>query len=216
MTKVTRNQTIILGIVGVVVLFLILIFTGVIPGLRTASKKQVKADLDFWGVFDKSSVYQNVIDQFQDLHQGIKINYRQLDPETYENELINALAAGRGPDIFMIHNTWLPKHYDKISPLPEEKLNIAVYGDQLFPKVVKTDFTSNDTIYAFPLSIDTLALVYNKDIFDQSGIALAPTTWLEFQNIVPQLRILDKTGKISRAAAAIGGSNKSVNRATDL
>ena len=188
----------------------ILIFAGVIPGLRPGAKQRLKADLEFWGVFDKSDIYQSVIDQFQNIHQGVSINYRQFDPQSYENELINALAAGQGPDIFMIHNSWLPKHYDKISPLPSEKLNIAVYGDQLFPKVVKTDFTANDVIYALPLSIDTLALIYNKDIFDQSGIALAPATWLEFQNIVPKLRILDNTGKISRAAAAIGGSEKAL------
>ncbi len=216
MTNFNRNQKIIISVAGSIVLIFILIFAGVIPGLRPGAKQRLKADLEFWGVFDKSDIYQSVIDQFQNIHQGVSINYRQFDPQSYENELINALAAGQGPDIFMIHNSWLPKHYDKISPLPSEKLNIAVYGDQLFPKVVKTDFTANDVIYALPLSIDTLALIYNKDIFDQSGIALAPATWLEFQNIVPKLRILDNTGKISRAAAAIGGSEKSVNRATDL
>ena len=215
-SKLTRNQKIIVGAVGLIVLVFVLIFAGVIPGLRPGTKQRLKADLEFWGVFDSKNTYQTVVDQFQSLYPDVRINYRQFDPQTYESELINAMAASRGPDIFMLHNTWLPKHYDKISPLPSEKLNIAAYGDRLFPKVVKADFTSGDVIYAFPLSVDTLALIYNKDIFDQSGIALAPTTWLEFQNIVPGLRILDATGKISRAAAAIGGSEKSVNRATDL
>ncbi len=216
MPKLSRNQLIIVSIGGLVILFLILVFLGVIPGLRPATKTKLKATLEFWGVYDQISAYRSVIDQFQSLYSGIRINYRQFDPGTYENELINALAAGKGPDIFMIHNTWLPKHYDKISPLPQEKLNLATYTDQLFPEVVKQDFTANELIYAFPLSVDTLALIYNKDILNQSGIALVPTTWTEFQNIIPAVRILDKTGKISRAAAAIGGSDKSVNRATDL
>lgn len=216
MSKLTRNQKIIISITGFIILIFILIFTGVIPGLRPGTKERPKADLEFWGVFDKASVYRNVIDQFQNLYPGVRIKYRQFDPQTYENELINALAAGRGPDIFMIHNTWLPKHYDKILPLPQEKLNFTIYSQQLFPQVVEQNFTSKKIIYAFPLSVDTLALIYNKDILDQSGVALAPTTWLDFQNAVPKLRILDKTGKITRAAAAIGGSNKSINRATDF
>ena len=216
MTKFTRNQIIIISVVGIVALFLILVFTGIIPGLRPGVKERLKADLTFWGVYDKIDAYQSVITQFQNLHQGVRITYKQFDPQTYESELINALAAGKGPDIFMIHNTWLPKHYNKISPLPQEKLSFTDYSDQLFPEVVKNDFTAKNVIYAFPLSIDTLAFIYNKDIFDKSGVALAPTTWDELQNTIPQLRILDKTGKISQAAAAIGGTNKSINRATDL
>jgi ABC-type glycerol-3-phosphate transport system substrate-binding protein len=217
MTKLTRHQKIIISITGFIILIFILIFTGVIPGLRPGTKERPKADLEFWGVFDSISAYRPVIDQFQNLHPGIRINYRQFDdPRAYEKELINALAANRGPDIFMLHNTWLPKHYDKISPLSQEKLNFAVYSNQLFPEVVTQDFTSNKIIYAFPLSVDTLVLIYNKNIFNQSGVALTPTTWWEFQNIIPKLRILDKTGQFTRAGAAIGGSNKSINRATDL
>lgn len=215
--NLSRNQKIILGVVGVIILILILIFFGVIPGLRS-SQENLKADLEFWGVADNKSAYQAVIDQFQNLYPGIRINYRQFDdPRAYENELINALAANRGPDIFMFHNTWLPKHYDKISPLPQEKLSFAAFkNDQLFPQVVEQDFIANKIIYALPLSIDSLALIYNKDIFNQSGVALTPATWEEFQNIIPRLRIMDKNSQLSRAAAAIGGSNKSVGRATDL
>lgn len=216
MLKFSRNQIIIISVIGIVVLFLTLVFLGLIPGLRPGEKERLKADLTFWGVYDKEGTYQSVITQFQNLHQGVRITFKQFDPQTYENELINALAAGKGPDIFMIHNTWLPKHYNKISPLPQEKLSFTDYSGQLFPKVVENDFTAKNVIYAFPLSIDTLAFIYNKDIFDKSGVALTPTTWDEFQNIIPKLRILDKTGKISQAAAAIGGTDKSINRATDL
>ncbi len=214
--KFSRNQKIIISAVGAIVLFLLLVFLGIIPGLRPATKTNIKANLEFWGVYDSKNAYQTIIDQFQNLHPGIQIKYAQFDPSTYEKELINALAAGKGPDIFMLHNTWLPKHYDKISPLPKTKLDINTYSAQLFPDVATEDFTSQGIIYALPLSIDTLALIYNKDIFNQSGIALAPTSWTEFQNIIPAVRVLDITGKISRAGAAIGGSSKSVNRATDL
>lgn len=54
MTKLTRNQLIIVSIVGVVILFLILVFLGVIPGMRPATKKNVQAALEFWGVYDQT------------------------------------------------------------------------------------------------------------------------------------------------------------------
>jgi len=216
--KFSRNQIIIISAVGVIIIFFALVLLGVIPGLQVQTKKQAQIQLNFWGVGESQGVYQPIIDQFQSLYAGVQIKYRKLDVGTYENDLINALAAGTGPDIFMIRNTWLPKHYNKISPLPKTAMNTATYSGQtgFFPDVVGQDFTSNGTIYAFPLSVDTMAMIYNKDIFNQSGIALAPTTWTELQNDIPMMEISDATGKISRAGAAIGGTNASVDNATDL
>lgn len=212
----SRNQKIILGFAAAIILFFVLVFLGVIPGLRKNSGPQIKAELEFWGVADEAAVYQPVIDKFAALNPGIKINYRQFAESSYEKELINALAADRGPDIFMLHHLWLSKHYDKILPLPSAKLNFDVYRQQLFPQIVEQDFSSQNTIYAFPLSIDTLAMFYNRDLFDQSGVALVPTTWAELQNIIPQLRLLDSAGRIVRAGAALGGSNQTIDKATDI
>ena len=42
--------------------------------------------------------------------------------DSYENDLRDALAAGNGPDVFLIHNSWLTKHQDKLSPAPDSVL----------------------------------------------------------------------------------------------
>lgn len=212
----SRNQKIILGAAAAIILLFTLIFLGVIPGWKRKAALVVESKLEFWGVSDENAVYQPIIDKFAALNPGVKINYRKFAENSYEKELINALAAERGPDIFMMHHAWLPKHYDKIFPLPAEKLNFDIYRQQLFPQVAEQDFTSQKTIYAFPLSIDTLAMLYNRDLLDRAGAALIPATWSELQNIIPQLRLLDAEGRIVRAGAAIGGSNKTIDKATDI
>lgn len=205
-----KSRVIILGVVGLIVLVGILLYFGLIPGLKPNAGKPQTVKLTFWGVYDSPAAISVVA------IPGYQITYRQFDPQTYESELINALAAGKGPDIFMVHNTWLPKHADKMAPITSQQLGIGTLRD-LFPTVVEQDFGPGSSIvYAAPLYLDTLALLYNKNIFDRKNIALPPKTWLEFQNLIPKLKETDKVGKITQAAAAIGGSNKSISHGTDI
>src|SRR3972149_861432 len=156
----TRQQLIFLGVVGVIfVVFLAVFFVG---GRKTTEK----INLTVWGVDDALGC-DYAISRYQKSHSNVRVKYTELAEETYEKELINALAAGRGPDIFMINNRWAVKHADKIISPPTEKITPSVFRE-LFPQVAEYDFLSSDEqIYGLPLSIDTLALFYNRDIFDR-------------------------------------------------
>ncbi len=219
----SRSQIIIISIVGVIILFFVLVFLGIIPGLNTDGNggggspfTPQQTELKLWGVFDDLNDLQLVINGYTNVNKNIRISYRQFnDVATYEKTLINALATGQAPDIFMFHSSWLPKHYDKVKPVSETQFPLIQLG-QLFPTVVEQDFVLNKTIYALPLYIDTLALLYNKDIFDAKAIALMPNTWTEFQSLIPRLKELNQVNQIIKPAAAIGGSEKSINSASDF
>src|SRR3989344_557609 len=208
----TRNQIIIIGIVVLLIIGVVIVF---VVGRRESVSGQLSGKINFWGVEDSSQVMRELIDKYKALRPGAEVNYLEINPETYEADLINALAGASGPDLFMIHNTWLPKHYDKIMPLISESFALKDL-QSLFPTVIEQDFAPDGIIYALPLYLDTLALFYNKDFFDEKGIALTPKNWEDFQNMIPKLRELDRAGKITKAAAAIGGSNRSVENATDI
>jgi multiple sugar transport system substrate-binding protein len=70
-------------------------------------------------------------------------------------------------------------------------------------------------IYALPVSIDTLAMIYNKDRFNQAGIVFPPTTWDEFEERIPSLTKLNGE-TISRSAAAIGASSENIHNGAHL
>ncbi len=222
--NLTRNQTIIIGVAGLIALFFILLFLGLIPGLKAPGSgggtlnpgSQTK--IDFWGVAEvnNANAIQSVINEYSKINNAVSISYRQFDnADTYEKTLLNALATNQGPDILMFHNTWLPKHLSKLASVPETIFNLG-YLAQLFPDIIKSDFVSQNKIYALPLYIDTLALIYNKDIFNSKSIALPPKTWSDFQSLIPQLRELNTLNQITKPAAAIGGSNKSIDTASDI
>ena len=178
--------------------------------------------LQFWGTFDDARFYSDAIADFNKINPGARVIYRAINFEDYEKQLIDSFAAGTGPDIWLMHNTWLPKHGDKIQPLPQEKLSgedkplltLKEFQEQ-FVDVAVQDLMLGGQIYALPIYIDTLALYYNKDLFNTAGITSPPKTWEEFNDAVKGLTSFDSRGNISRAAAAIGTA-KNINRSTDI
>ncbi len=205
----TRNQIVIIGagILVVVVIGSLFFFGG------SDTQKPPEVVLTFFGT-SAERVMGNLINSYKSLRPNVKINYIQFPAANYERELINAIAAGRGPDIFEIGDTWLPKHGDKMMPASASQFPVTALD--LFPQAVSQAFEANGAVYALPLTLDTLALFYNKDIFDAQGIVFPPATWEEFQKIIPTLREMDGAGRITRPAAAIGGSEASVLHAIEI
>lgn len=226
--NLTRNQIIIIGVVFVIVSFFALVFSGALPGLKSPGSDNGfgpggQTEIIFWGVEDSSNV-SPLLDEYSKINKSVRVFYRQYEEADYEKNLLNALASGQGPDILMFHSSWLKKHGDKVSTLGPQQFSLPQFR-QLFPTVAEQDFIfeqktdgggSETRIFALPLYIDTLALFYNKDVFDAKAIVRPPATWTEFQNIIPDLRELNESGQIAKAGAAIGGSEKSVDAAADL
>lgn len=177
-------------------------------------KKPQTVELEFWGIFENSDIYERLAKNFNETYPHIKIKYYKKSIDSYERELIDALAAGRGPDLFYIHNTWVAKHGDKLVPMPAEMMTLKDYRDT-FVDVVYDDFVVADRIYAVPFYVDTLALYYNKEHFNAAGVAQPPKTWTEFIEVVSRLIQKNVSGDITRPAAAIGTA-KNINRSTDI
>ena len=195
-----------------IVPIIILGLTAALPGCKEPLGEEV--ELEFWGVFDDSDIYKPLIADFNAAFPKIKIKYYKKTYQTYEKDLLEAMAGGRGPDIFMMHHTWLPRYEDKIWAAPSELITLRELADN-FVDIVYTDFVSDNYITALPLSIDTLALYYNKDIFNTAGLPQPPTTWEEFLTDVEKLTIKDGRDNIIRAGVALGTA-RNVNRSTDI
>jgi len=208
---------ILVGAVAFIVFITIIIIIGNIGGGGGFS-----AELEFWGVYDTRQDFSRIISSFQRLEPSIKISYKQFSYEDYEKNLIDALAAGKGPDLVMIHNTWLAKHRAKLASMPEassvdKDVKFLTPSDlqNQFVEVVHDDFVYRDKIYAVPLYVDTLALYYNRDMFNTAGITGPPKSWEEFNKDVELLTNFDSRGNIIQAGAAIGTA-RNINRSSDI
>ncbi len=71
-------------------------------------------------------------------------------------------------------------------------------------------------IYGLPLSVDSMALFYNRHLLNAANIATPPTDWETFQkNAVPKLTSIGPNDVIVQSGAALGTS-RNVERSFDL
>lgn len=204
----TLKNRIILSLFSVVA---IVFFSGC--GTQTQSTYKIK--LEVWGLFDESAVYADLIEKYKTFNPYIEdIKYRKFTPDTYKQDLLEALASGQGPDIFLIGNNWLPSFENKLAPVTgaittEQEMRSNFVG------VVFDDFMSNGQMYGAPLSVDSLALYYNKDMLNAVGIPLPPKTWAELNEAVKKITRINATGDIVQSGVAMGTA-KNVNRPMDI
>src|SRR3989344_1144983 len=165
--QVNKAQFIIIAAVGGVALLFFLIFKGVIPGLQKKEvnvKKMVEGTLTIWGTVDNGNTLEGAIKAFEKIYPNLNIAYRQFTDEArYETELLEALAVRKGPDIFTIRNRGLQRNREKIAFAPQNQISLLSLR-RLFPRVVEDDFVESGQVGALPLYVDTLALIYNRNM----------------------------------------------------
>ncbi len=186
-----------------------------LSGCVKSRPKNYKLQLEIWGTFDDSSAFAEAIKEFREINPNIAgIKYRKMDADTYKKDLVSAMAAGKGPDIFFIQNTWVSYFQDKIVPAPGWMIGEQEFR-QNFVDVVVNDFMDQGLIFGVPLSVDSLALYYNKDLFNAEGIANPPEDWEKLTEYSRRLTKIDKFGNINQQGIALGTAYN-INRATDI
>lgn len=110
---------------------------------------------------------------------GIKAEIQVLSWDEYWTLLEAGASGGTLPDVFWMHSNNAQKYMendllldltDKIAA--SEKIDLANYYSE-----ISALYTSNGRQYAMPKDIDTIALWYNKAMFDEAGLAYPDDTW---------------------------------------
>ncbi len=175
-----------------------------------------RMDLEVWGVFDDSDAFQQIIGKYKELNPNVgNVEYRKFAVDTYRQDLLDALAAGNGPDIFFVRNSWTPAFADKTVVAPDGMIDERTYRNT-FVDTVGDDFVTDDGhISGVALSADSLALYYNEDLLSAAGISAPPVTWEAFQDDVRLLTRINSFGEITQSGAALGTAGN-INRSTDV
>ena len=210
-----------------------------IPAKKTPQELTKKIELSYWGVWDETNFLAPVISDFQALHSNVTIKYKRFRYAEYEQQLLEAWAEDRGPDIYSLPAQWLKKYQSRITPqgesvqlafqevkktLGKTEISNVVRSVPIFkPADIKDKFVDavyddvviNNKVYGLPLSVDTLALFYNRDLLDQAGVATPPKTWTELAEAVKKIAQIDVNNNPLTAGVALGTA-ENVSHAVDL
>ncbi len=183
-----------LAIVGV------LVFSGAIP-IGNNNGAGSLGTVVLWGTIS-SSAMNPVLQNFNDANPTFVVAYEEKSPETFDQDLLEAIASGKGPDMFFLTEDLAFKYSNKIIVVPYQSYPLATFKST-FAGAGEVFLTSKG-ILAFPILIDPLVMYYNRSMLDANGITNPPSFWDEFLTDVSTLTKRDDSNKIIKSGAALG------------
>ncbi|MFH0780298.1 MAG: extracellular solute-binding protein [Parcubacteria group bacterium] len=120
MQKITRFNKISL----VILIIGVLVFSnGCAKGGTQAAKDAYKpVTLVYWSVFNDQDALSDLLTAYQQARPNVTIEYRKFRYDEYDQQLLEALAEDRGPDVFSVRNTMMQQEKAKLLPLPSQTI----------------------------------------------------------------------------------------------
>jgi arabinogalactan oligomer / maltooligosaccharide transport system substrate-binding protein len=183
------------GVVAAFALALVAAGCGGSEPAKTTDPKDLKAELTWWDTSDPKNegpAFQELIAKFNQTYPNVKINYQSVPFGEAQNKFKTAAAAKSGaPDILRAEVAWVPEFASLgyLYSLDGSDL-LADESDYVATPLSSNKF--NGKTYGVPQVTDSLALLYNKKIFSDSGITAAPKTWAEVKAAAATIKA--KTG----------------------
>lgn len=149
-----------------------------------APPEEVKLVMYSWRAEDRE-MYEKAIAKFNELYPHITIDFQPFQSTEYNTILSNALMSGTAPDLLQLRPYAGGKSIaDNGYLLPLDDLDgLERINEQYFDAARGSD----GKIYGVPLTLNSGAIFYNKDIFDQLGLEV-PETWEEFVQVAQTLK----------------------------
>lgn len=189
-----------IGIGGIVV-FLALIFAGIIPGLPGEETKP--ATITFWG-FQNRETWQEIFKRYEIERPNIKVNYIQKNPASFEDDFVNTLARTQTPDVIMFPAEYIEKHANKLTPAPANLMSERQLKEEQVDAAQMFWSSARKSIIGVPMTADALVLYSNNNLFAKEFILSPPLTWDKALLYAQKLTKKDAAGNILVAGIGMG------------
>ena len=150
---------------------------------------------------------QQIADEWTE-ESGVKVTINVVDWDNYWTLLEAGASGGQMPDVFWMHSNTAQLYMENDLLLPlddyiaaDDAIDLANYYEGVVDLYNRDD---NGSQYALPKDHDTIALLYNKAIFDKYGVEYPTDDWT-WENV------RDAAAKISEAGKADGVYGYAIN-----
>lgn len=219
-------------------LLAIILVSTLVSGCSLRSTTSAPKAFTIWG-FDDEDVWKPIIKEAQkDILKGYDVKYvKKTLNDSYENDTLNSILSGAGPDVWAIPNDWVYRHKGKLAPMPDsvikdKKINL---DDQFVPAVKQSSYFDGK-IYSLAPTVDTLMVYYNETLFEAAleeynnthrgenyseqrktaskQLSQVPVIWNDFTEAVKLIDIRSGNS-FSRSGTALG-TTSNISNSTDI
>ncbi len=146
---------------------------------ETASDgEQVTISYAVWDS-NQAKLIQTLADEFEEANPNIKIDIQVNGWSDYWTALEAAGTGGSLPDTFWMHsnNIYYYGSNDQLLDLTDYIAKSDLVDLSNYPQGLDDIYNIDGKQYAIPKDYDTIALWYNKTLFDEAGISYPDETW---------------------------------------
>lgn len=196
--KISTFQVVLLASFGAIGVAGILVFA-----LATAGGSgSGLAPVTVWGTFDATAVKEVLRAAAEQDPRLSQVTYVQKDSATFEQNLSNALAGGKGPDLFILRGDEALYDQSKVYAIPYSSLSQSQFQSAFVD--AGGPYLSQNGVLGIPLLVDPLVLYWNRDSLASGGIAQPPQYWDQLPAMMQQLVERDNAGNLQKEGVALG------------
>ena len=146
--------------------------------------------LQYWHTHSDAEAAQldQVIAAFEAANPGISVESTRYAYGDYKTALLTAISSGAVPDVARLDIAWVSEFADQdaLTQLDGNLPDFETIIKDTFPGPLSTNVWK-DHYYGLPLDTNTQVLLWNKSVFEASGISAPPATMEEFAAVACQL-----------------------------
>ena len=173
--------------------------------LSSSAFAATELEMNYW-MSEQESGIMAAVEAFNASQDEIHVNASTVPWGQYWDKLITGLPAGSAPDIFSI-NALNVRDYAKNGYLLDitDLFESGHVDVTKFPQHVIDIHTVNGTLWGIPKDFDSIAVFYNKDMFDAAGVAYPADDWTWDDFIETAKALTDAENGIYGVAVAASG-----------
>lgn len=162
-------------------------------GAAAATYEGPTVTLEYWNGFTGGDgpFMQTLVERFGREQENIDVKMNTLEWADYYTKVPQAVAAGRGPDVGVMHIDTLATNAARnvIIPLDDVAQTLGLQEDDFAPAVWQAG-VYNEARYGIPLDVHPLGFYYNKKVMEQAGLDpdQPPTNNDEYQQALEQMK----------------------------
>ena len=194
--------------------------TNLIPGMsRVFAQDAQEVTVMFWDGPPLIGIREKALEPFSDAYPDCVLNFTSVPggPNSgYNDKLFTSLAADIPPDVFIIEIGELPGFLNRdllvdIKPF----IDADNYDLSQFPDLAIEAYSHDGGIYGLPDNVASIAIYYNKDLFEEAGAMMPTDQWDDpawtvddFFTSCEKLTKTDTNGRTTQWACDVTGWDK--------
>lgn len=138
----------------------------------------------------EGEVFKSLVDRYNKDHPDVRVSELYSSNDLVLQKVLTAVRGGSAPDVAYMFGSWSPN----IAKIPQVLDMSAVVSQpdwnwQDFYPAEREAATVGDKIVGVPALVDNLAIVYNKKLFADAGVAPPSPdwTWEDFRSAAAKL-----------------------------